>query len=282
MKFDKKQIKLITFDFDGTSLQRDQTWISFRNMHALKQCQKRGIICVPCTGRNANMFPPQIDRDLSFRYWVSSGGCRVIDRLTGEILYKQTFTPEETAQLCKLYEGRHIYSEVAAEGRLYFEQEVLEELHKYPVPPHHVWYLESGKQINVHGKLSDFFLEQNIGAEKFNLYGVPEHMQQEINDELRKLPFVEFLDGSKKDIQFFSTHTNRIKAVETLLAKLNLTWDNVMSIGDSMGMDSAMISHAAFGVATDNGDEELKKIADFVTDRSDCDGFALAVEKFIL
>ena len=200
----------------------------------------------------------------------------------GEILYKETFTPEQSADLCTLYEGMHIYSEVAAEGRLFFEQDVLDELWKYPVPPHHVWYLESGKQVGVYGKLSDFFRTQNIGVEKFNLYGVPEELQQPIIDGLRVRPYVEFLDGTSENIQFYSTNTDRVKAMETLLDHLGLTFDNVMSIGDSMGMDASMISRAALGVAMENGDERLKKIADAVTDRFDRDGFAKAIEKFIL
>lgn len=280
--FDKKQIKLITLDFDGTTLQKDQIWMSFRTMHALRECAKRGIYCVPCSGRSADMFPPQIDGDLMFRYWVSAAGARVIDRLTGEILYKETFTPEQSADLCTLYEGMHIYSEIAAEGRLFFEQDVLDELWKYPVPPHHVWYLESGKQVGVYGKLSDFFRTQNIGVEKFNLYGVPEPLQQPIIDGLRVRPYVEFLDGTSENIQFYSTNTDRVKAMETLLDHLGLTFDNVMSIGDSMGMDASMISRAALGVAMENGDERLKGIADAVTDRFDRDGFAKAIEKFIL
>lgn len=280
--FHKEQIKLITLDFDGTTLQRDQTWMSFRTMHALRECQKRGIICVPCSGRSANMFPPQIDRDMTFRYWVTAAGSRVIDRWTGEVLYKETFTPEQSADLAKLYEGKHIYSEVAADGSLYFEQEVLDELWKYPVPPHHVWYLDAGKQIGVRGKLSDFLLQERLGVEKFNLYGVPEEYQQPIIEELKKRPYVEFLDGTTKDIQFYSTNTDRVKAMETLLTHLGLTFDNVMSIGDSMGMDASMIQHAALGVAMENGDERLKAIADDVTDRFDRDGFAKAIEKWLL
>lgn len=281
-RFDKNQIKLITLDFDGTTLQRDQTWLSFRNMHAIRECQKRGIICVPCSGRSQDMFPPQIDEDMTFRYWVTSAGSRVVDRLTGEVIYKSSFTPEETADLCRIYEGRHIYSEIAAEGRLYFEQEILDELWKYQVPPHHVWYLRTGRQINIHGKLSDFFLSENIGVEKFNLYGVPLDIASEIRSELRKRPYVEFLDGKGSDIQFYSTHADRKLAVQLLLDRLGLTYDNVMSIGDSMGMDASMITNAALGVAMGNADEELKRIADDVTDTFDKDGFAKAIEKWIL
>jgi len=280
--FDKSQIKLLTLDFDGTTLQKDQTWLSFRNMHAIRECQKRGIICVPCSGRNQDMFPPQIAEDMTFRYWVTAAGSRVIDRLTGEIIYKETFTPEESADLCRIYEGKGLYSEVAAEGRLYFEQDVLDNLWKYQVPPHHVWYLNSGKQINIHGKLSDFFLSENIGVEKFNLYGVPEDIADDIRAQLKTRPYVEFLDGKGGDIQFYSTHANRIEAVQKLLDKLGLTFDNVMSIGDSMGMDSSMISNAGLGIAMGNADPELKEIADDVTDTFDKDGFGKAIEKWIL
>jgi len=280
--FDKSKIKAITFDFDGTSLQRDQIWLSYRTMHALKECQKRGIICIPCTGRNADMFPPQIDGDFSFRYWVSGAGSRVIDRLTGEVLYKETFTPEQTAELCRMFEGQHIYSEVAAEGRLYFEKEVLDELYRYPVPPHHVWYLESGKQICVFGKLSDFFLEQNIGVEKFNLYGVPEEKQKKFAEFLKTKSYVDFLDGTSRDVQFYSTNTDRVRAMQTLLDRLGLKFENLMSIGDSMGMDSSMISRAGLGVAMANADDELKRIADVVTDASYEDGAAKAIETYLL
>ena len=55
-----------------------------------------------------------------------------------------------------------------------------------------------------------------------------------------------------------------------------------MSIGDGMALDSLMIRKAAFGVTLENAPDELKDIADYVTDRYDRDGFAKVVEKFIL
>ena len=111
-----KQIKLITLDFDGTLLQRDQIWISLRNRHALRECQKKGILLVPCTGRSAAMFPPQVEQDASFRYWVTADGARIIDRFSQTVLVQETFTPEESADLARLFEGRGIYSETAADG----------------------------------------------------------------------------------------------------------------------------------------------------------------------
>ena len=58
--------------------------------------------------------------------------------------------------------------------------------------------------------------------------------------------------------------------------------EEVMAIGDSMN-DEAMIRWAGIGVAMANGDEELKNIADIVTEKTnDEDGVAEIIEKYIL
>lgn len=276
-------IKVLLFDFDGTTLQRDQVFISVRNMHALREAMKKGIICIPCTGRSADMFPPQIEEDKNFRYWVSASGCRIIDRLNNEVIYKgECFTPEEAAQICRMYEGQRIYSEIAAEGKLYFERDVNENLHLAPVPPHHVWYVLTGRQIAIDGMLSDFFLKNRIEVEKFNLYGVPEDKQKPFMKQLESMDFVNFLDGTPKDMQFTSSRLNKPAAIQALLDKLGVTYDNVMSIGDSLGMDGCIIEKSALGIAMGNAPQALKDIAYDVTDDNVNDGLAKAIEKYLL
>lgn len=276
-------IKVLFFDFDGTTLQKDQVYISPRNMHALREAVKKGIICIPCTGRSADMFPPQIEEDKSFRYWVSASGCRIIDRLNGEVIYKgECFTPEEAAQICRMYEGQQVYSEIAAEGKLYFEREVNDQFHRYPVPPHHVWYVLTGRQIPIDGKLSDFFLNNRIGIEKFNLYGVPEEKQGPFMRQLESMDFVNFLDGTPLNMQFTCTRLDKAAAIQVLLDHLGVSYDNVMSIGDSLGMDGCIIKKSALGIAMGNAPQELKDIAYAVTDDYDKDGLAKAIEKYLL
>ena len=89
-------------------------------------------------------------------------------------------------------------------------------------------------------------------------------MYQPLADALRARPYVEFLDGTSENVQFYSTNTDRVKAMETLLEHLGLTFDNVMSVGDSMGMDASMVSRAALGVAMENGEESVCRAARFI------------------
>lgn len=274
-------IKAILFDFDGTALQRDQVFISMRNMHALEEAARRGIHVIPCTGRCADMFPPQIARDPIFRYYVSGSGSRVLDRETGEVLYLDTFTPEETAQICEIFEGEEVYCEIAAEAKIYMERAVSEHLYRYPVPRHHTWYVAEGRQIPI-DKPSEYFRARHIGAEKFNLYGVPEEKQKPFDDRLRELGFIDFLDGPLVDMQFTSSRLDKVAGVKALLDRLGLGFKNIMSIGDSPKMDGCIIERAGLGIAMGNAPQDLKDRAFDTTAPFDEDGLALAIEKYLL
>lgn len=276
----RKEIKGILLDFDGTSLQRDQVYLSLRNMHALKRAMDKGIEIIPCTGRVEDMFPPQIEKEKGIRYWVTSNGARVVDRLTGEIIYSSLFTSEESATVCRLFEGRQIYSEIAAAGKIYMESEINDHLERYAVPPHHVWFFEENRQVAV-DKPSEFFLKNNIGIEKVNIYDVPEEEQQELIQALLDTGLVVISAGAGKDIQFFPKRQCRAEAMNALFARLGFGFESTMSLGDAE-LDRAMIEKSAIGVAMGNAPDHVKAIADYVTEPFYEDGVAKAIEKLIL
>lgn len=273
-------IKAILLDFDGTSLQRDQTFISFRNMAALRKAMDQGIEIIPCTGRSEDMFPPQITAEKRIHYQVSSGGARVTDRDTKEVIYQSLFTPEETARLCRIFENQSIYSEIAANGLIYMEKEVCRHLEDFAVPPHHVWFLELGRQIPVDTP-SEYFLKHGIGAEKFNIYGVPSEKQQSILAKLEATGIVQITEGAGRDIQVFPQRLRREESLAALFQVMGIDFGQVMSIGDAT-MDEPVIRAAAIGVAVGNAPDWVKKNADYVVAANDQDGVAEAIETYLL
>ena len=54
-----------------------------------------------------------------------------------------------------------------------------------------------------------------------------------------------------------------------------------MCLGDAYS-DSEMIQWAGIGVAMGNAEEGIKPLADFVSKRNDENGFAYALEKYVL
>ena len=273
-------IRAILLDFDGTALQQDQTYISFRNMIALDKAMKRGIEVIPSTGRVEDMFPPQIEADPRFRYWVTSNGGRVVDRQTREVIFQSVFTPEESAEICKVFEGQGIYGEIAAAGKIYMENDICQDLGAHDVPPHHVWYLALGRQIGVK-KLSDHFLKNGIGIEKVNLYNIPKERQQPLIDALNATGLVSIFEGAGKNIQFFPVRQNRDHALEALFERLGIGFEHVMALGDST-LDMPAISKAGIGVAMGNSPQWVKDEADFIARHYTENGVAQAIEKYLL
>ncbi len=273
-------IKAILLDFDGTSLQRDQTFLSLRNMAALRRAMDKGIEIIPCTGRCEDMFPPQIEAEPRIHYWVTSGGARVVDRSTKEVIYQSLFTPAEAAMLCRIYENQSIYSEISARGLIYMEREVCSHLEDFPVPPHHVWFLETGRQLEVDTP-SRYFLDNGISVEKFNLYGVPKEKQQGMIAQFEQTGIVHITEGAGTDIQFFPKRMSRKEAMEALFEKMGIGFEQVMSIGDA-AMDAPVIREAAIGVAVGNAPDWLKAEADYVAAPYYENGVAQAIERYLL
>lgn len=273
-------IRAILLDFDGTTLQKDQVFISVRNMYAIRKALDKGIYIIPSTGRAENMQPPQIEAEKRIRYYITSGGTRVVDHSTGEIIHQELLTPDDSARMCRIFEEKNIYTEIAAGGKIYLEKAVADHLERYPVPPHHVWFIEAGRQLVIE-KPSQYFFENGIGIEKVNMYGIPAELQQPIYDEVEQSGVAHITDPLGENMQFFPKGLDRTRGIRKLLDKLNITMDQVMSIGDSI-LDADAIKASGIGVAVGNAPQWLKEQADFVTAPFDKDGVAIAIEKYIL
>ena len=88
------------------------------------------------------------------------------------------------------------------------------------------------------------------------------------------------LDGTFLS-DFYQVSEENIKAAQALARQLRLQPEEVMCLGDAYS-DSEMIQWAGIGVAMGNAEEGIKPLADFVSKRNDENGFAYALEKFVL
>ena len=70
-------------------------------------------------------------------------------------------------------------------------------------------------------------------------------------------------------------------AVRYLANYFGIDKEEVMCIGDSEN-DLSMIKYAGTGVAMGNASEDIKSVADYVTDTNVNDGVAKAINKFVL
>ena len=274
--------KLVLVDLDGTLLGKDQVKVSERNLQALHALHERGCEIVPCTGRAVDMLAPELLALPFIRYVVSSHGARVYDRVTDQTLYSCLISPEDSAKVLAVLEGRGLYAEVAADHTIYIEKATEAALSTLPVPSHHVWYMCEDHAYTAVDKPSQYFLEHGIGIEKVNLYGIPDALTQEIYDGLTATGVIRHTRGAAaKDLEFSAKNLDKAAAMDVLLRHLGLTYDQTFAIGDS-STDRDVIRMSRIGVAMGNAPEDIQAVADHVTARNTEDGFALAVEQYLL
>lgn len=273
-------LRIALVDMDGTLLGADQVFVSERNRKALSLLHEKGVLVIPCTGRVADMLPPQVLSEPWIRYVVSSHGARVYDRHAGVSLYENVLSPAESAQVLAAFEGRGLYAEVAAAHTIYIEQSARALLACPPVPSHHVWYMCERQAYTAVPSLSEHFRQERLGIEKVNIYGIPGPLQASVYAAVTATGRIRHTRGAAApDLEFSGLSLNKSDAIDTLLAHLGASYDDVFAIGDS-STDLEVIQKAHVGVVMGNAPEDIRRAADYVTLPNTQDGFAHAVERY--
>lgn len=277
----KMKIKAVLMDMDGTLLGKSQVAVSVRNMKAVQAAIEKGVQVIPCTGRVYDMLPPQLLTQKGLRYFVTSHGARAYDSLTGESLYEDLIPADRAAEIMRILEGKGLYNEVAANTTIYFEKAVADNFNMKVVPEHHIWYVRDNCFTAVE-KPSEYFLENNVGVEKMNIYGIPQELQQPIYDALNETGYIKHTrPGAGPNLEFSNYTLCKLRATDAILSKLGISYEETMAIGDSSS-DLEILQACGVGVAMGNAPDNIKAVANDVTDLNTKDGLALAFEKYVL
>ena len=275
------KIRAVLVDMDGTLLGRSRVAISRRNMRAIQKLLEMGVQIIPCTGRVYDMLPPQLFTQEGLRYFVTCHGAYVYDRLAGECIHKDLIPAEQAAELLRFLEGKGLYNEISSGGTIYYEKTIIDNIDISQVPEHHIWYVRDNR-YKVIDKPSEYFLSNNIAVEKMNLYGIPEEMRQEIYDFLSNTGYIQYTRPRVgANLEFTHKGMKKLHAVDVVLNKLGISYEETLAIGDS-NSDVPIIQACGIGVAMGNAPCDVQAIANVVTGQNVEDGFAQAIEKYVL
>ena len=81
-------------------------------------------------------------------------------------------------------------------------------------------------------------------------------------------------------LEFTEVGVDKGTSLHHLIQKLGIQQSEVIAMGDSYN-DVAMIEFAGLGVAMGNAPDDIKALANYVTDTNMNDGVAKVVEKFV-
>ena len=103
-----------------------------------------------------------------------------------------------------------------------------------------------------------------------------------LEDKLHHLygPMMNIYTSKPTYLEMMRRDASKTNAVKLMLARYNILREEVIAIGDNFN-DKDMIAFAGTGIAMGNAPEEVKAVADWVTDTNQNDGVRKAFEKFI-
>ena len=267
-------IKLIAIDMDGTLLNSkkelsEETKQYFKNFHN----RNTETLLVLCTGRPESGIRPYL-KDLGYleenHYIISQNGANIYESQTGKRMM-DAFVDSAAIQKWIELGKKHGISVMGAGVDYYYSfDEDPTEWMEFDVK------LVSGKLKRIPTKESlntDFYKILLMGDEE-QLNEFETFIPQEWRDEFYVVRSQKYL------VEVLTKGVNKAFGLEELAQKLNIEPSEIAAIGDAAN-DIEMLEYAGLAIAMGNASEEVKSIADIVTDTNENNGVIKAIDKLI-
>lgn len=253
---------LIAIDSDGTLRHSDGS-ISTRTKKIIEKLVIKGNIVTICTAR-PRYHTLKISEEVGINgFLISSNGTEVYDNLNNEIIYSAYLLP----RYCK-----KIYSDVENIGiRAIFVCDNIE---------YATQFIRNDSQVLLNKNNIDNMLAKNI--KQIMIIGKNKEKIKKYKSKVEKynLNIIDTSNDAKEEIWFsiISNKASKGIALKKLAECLSIPMCKTVAIGNDNN-DLSMIQVARVGVAVENATDELKKVANYITDSNDDDGVAKFLEK---
>lgn len=270
--------KLICIDMDGTLL-NDNHEVSEENKRALKDAIDKGIKIAITTGRSfiaASQYAELLGIKASI---IASNGTYIREKDEEKVIYKHPFNREQFNKVCDIIEKYDIKKYFNTYNTMITMKE----------PPKDHGYVISNKiapdnlQIKF-GIHKDFREVYDIyKGEILKAIAITEDTELlgKIKRELQAAGGLEVVSSGWQNVEVMAEGTSKGKGVKAFAEILGVDKEEIMCIGDNEN-DISMLTYAGLGIAMGNATEEVKGVADHVTDTNNNSGVAKAINKFAL
>lgn len=272
--------KLIAMDMDGTLL-NSQKQVTEYTKEVLRKAADRGVKLVVCTGRiftSAKSYARIIGTKAPI---IASNGAYIREKDREEVIYEKYINKEKLLKIIRLSREWGFYPHIYTTDTIYSEKLIHSSLN------YSKWNETVPEDEKINIKIVDSL--EDIVNEKGEAFLKVVVMAQD--DEIERLQQLKNYIKESVDVAVFSSYMNNFevmdkevskgRALEILAGYYNLSKDEIICFGDNEN-DKTMFEFAGFPVAMGNAEEELKKIAAYVTVSNDEDGVAKAIEKIVL
>ena len=274
---EKREIRLIALDLDGTLLRTDKS-LSERNRLALEKAHEKGIHIVPTTGRFYGGIP-QVVRELPFiRYCVTINGAEVVDLQENRVIYSATIPCGQAVEIMeKLDEFPALYD--CYQENDSFMTASLREKALTTIRDVHFRNMVRDLRKPVED-LKTFLRERNRPLQKIQFFiHEPETRAYLMENLPLWFPHTCVTSSVEENVEINHEHAHKSAALCALAEHLGFTKNEILAFGDGEN-DISMLRDMGYGVAMANACQNALNATEYRTLSNDEDGVAHGIETF--
>ncbi|MBE1555844.1 Cof-type HAD-IIB family hydrolase [Sporosarcina limicola] len=251
--------KIVFFDVDRTITDHENGRISENTKEAIKVLKNKGLRVVAATGRPLSMC--REIRGLGIDTFITANGAYV--KHNQEVVHK---VPMDKNVIREVFEFAHTENH----GLSFFT----EDFSMNGVKDAEVLNaLKETLSLNEYPAINQLIYNQEVYL--MCLYATDETVEKYI----RKFPHLTFKRWHPFVLNVLQEEVSKSLAIIKVLQYFDIDKSEAIAFGDGEN-DIDMLELVGLGVAMGNGNENLKKVADFVTKKSSEDGIEFALKKY--
>ena len=289
--------KLVAVDLDGTML-NSYGEVTENTKNIIHQTINNGTDVIIASGRSSNDYLKTVSKEIeSKNYFISGNGALIYDLKKDKVLYKKYLSKEKILDIIRICEENSIFYNI------YTEKTIISKSLNYNV----LYYykenlkLEENKRTNISIVENPYEYVKESGEEDFLKMIICDNDKaifDGIIKKLKEIAGIEVLEvshisrkiikqGTKEvELEYYYTEisqegVNKWNAIRYLIDKIGILPEEVIAIGDNIN-DLRMIQNAGLGIAMQNGTQDVKNQAKYITEDNNCEGIANALKKFCL
>lgn len=258
---EKPNIKAVFFDIDGTLISFKTNTIPESTHNAIQSLREKGIKVIVATGRSINSLDHI--RHITFDGFITFNGSYCITT-EGKVMYKTFIDSSDIKKLIQYAKNFPLSYSLMYEDKVEINDATPEVIGMYghinlPVPPVH-------DKENID---TDHVLQANIFLEKKDENTFMEKVMPNSSASRWSPLFADVNHGG----------TTKSTGIKHFCDYFGIDISETMSFGDG-GNDIAMLKFTQIGVAMGNANDDVKEIADYITEDVDNHGIESALIHF--
>lgn len=263
--------KAVFIDMDGTLLKKDHT-VSEANKNAIQRMLDNGILVVPISARPLHGLLP-ITRQLlpDSMPVVSLNGGYIYHN--AKVVFQADIGLPEVAAIDTELQLHDVSVMYYSQMKWYASESTNATMKEQRIT-------EVALQIQPIEQTMFSWNADNTGPNKILIVG-DANLILAVEQKLQGLyqGKLNVFKSQASYLELMHIEASKKKAIQFLMNQYGILQEEVIAIGDNYN-DKEMIEYAGMGVAMGNAPEEIKQVADFVTDTNNNDGVAMALAHY--